>query len=114
MPNSPRMYFVRPVYAVMESKNCWMRWLLEACRMTPGQMLPDFRRSHVRTKQRPIMLAETTAKPNQPGSHVVAGEDDDGYMPQGPNYARENGGCSERKAFGQLRHEESTPTDFLS
>jgi hypothetical protein len=28
--------------------------------------LPDFRRSHVRTKQRPIMLAETTAKPYQP------------------------------------------------
>jgi hypothetical protein len=60
------MYFVRPVYAVMGSKNCWMKWLLEACRMTPVHKLPDFRRSHVRTRQRPIMLAETTARPYQP------------------------------------------------
>ena len=35
-------------------------------------------------------------------------------MPQGPNYARENSGCCERKASGQLGHEESTPTDFLT
>ena len=40
--------------------------------MTAVQKLPDFRRSdvrtkeRVRTKQRPIMFAETTAKPYQP------------------------------------------------
>ena len=34
--------------------------------MTAVHKLPDFRRSHVRTKQRPIMLAETMAKPYQP------------------------------------------------
>lgn len=43
-----------------------MKWLLEACRMTQGQRLPDFRRSQVKTKQSPIMLADTTAKPYHP------------------------------------------------
>src|SRR5690348_14719943 len=34
--------------------------------MTAVHRLPDFRRSHVRTKLRQIMLAETTARPYQP------------------------------------------------
>src|SRR5579862_848954 len=29
------------------------------------------------------------------GSHVIAGKNDDGYMPQGPNYAGEYCGCCE-------------------
>lgn len=47
-------------------------------------------------------------------SHLVAGEDDDGYVPQGPNDSGDDGSCRERKPFGQLGHEESTPTDILA
>jgi len=34
--------------------------------ITPVHKLPDFRRSHARTKERTIILAETTANPYQP------------------------------------------------
>ena len=59
------MYFAPPAYAVTGSKNCWMKWLLEACRITPVHKLPDFTRNHVRMKQTTIMLTDTTAKTYQ-------------------------------------------------
>ena len=51
----------------MGSKNCWMKWLPEACRMTPVHKPAGFQAAAiVKTKQRPIMLAETMAKLIQP------------------------------------------------